>query len=121
MTSSVLEKTKEFLESAQTEETEKVEDGKGGKRDEGHEDDEEFLTADERSTEEEEEDFYDTREQEVSFENIQVCFLKQFLVGGNPIFVRPHNLACFYKQKLVVFELYRRNESYIFEKLCQDT
>jgi hypothetical protein len=90
VTSSVLEKTKEFLESAQTEETEKVEDGKGGKRDEGHEDDEEFLTADERSTEEEEDDFYDTREQEVSFENIQVCFLKQFLVGGNIRFLFGH-------------------------------
>jgi hypothetical protein len=89
VTSSVLEKTKEFLESAQTEETEKVEDDNGGKRDEGHEDDEEFLTADERSTEEED-DFYDTREQEVSFENIQVCFLKQFLVGGNIRFLFGH-------------------------------
>jgi len=117
VTSSVLEKTKEFLESAQTEETEKVEDDNGGKRDEGHEDDEEFLTADERSTEEEEEDFYDTREQEVSFENIQVCFLKQFLVGGNILFLFGHivcDIVCFYKQKLVVFELYRRNEVFYF-------
>ena len=56
----VLENTKEFLES------EKIDDSA-----EKEEEDEEFLTADELRTEEEE-DFHDTREQDSTVEIIKV-------------------------------------------------